>query len=282
MNKMTEPIITEQPKPWWKRSRVKWFAGAVVLLVILGIASWWFLFRPYVSTNDARVATNILRVAPVGVGGVIEKVAAEEGDYVKAGQVLVEIDHRVPEAQLNKAQAKYDLARLELDRTKKLLASRSISIRDLDNAKMNFNIADAELKLASVNLENTYLKSPVDGIVIQKIAETGNVIEPGEVAIIISDVDHAWVSANIEETHVARLKIGQPVFITIDEGGTLTGRVQEITSATASQFSLLPAENASGNFTKVVQRIPVKISLDPHPGRILRTGQSVTVRIRIR
>lgn len=279
---MTEPINIEHPTPWWRRARVKWLAGAVLLLIILGIVSWWFLFRPYVSTNDARVATNILRVAPVGVGGVIEKVAAEEGDYVKAGQVLVEIDHRVPEAQLNKAQAKYDLARLELDRTKKLLASRSISIRDLDNAKMNFNIADAELKLASVNLENTYLKSPVDGIVIQKIAETGNVIEPGEVAIIISDVDHAWVSANIEETHVARLKIGQPVFITIDEGGTLTGRVQEITSATASQFSLLPAENASGNFTKVVQRIPVKITLDPHPGRMLRTGQSVTVRIRIR
>lgn len=279
---MSEQISTVTPAPWWRKSRVKWFAGAVLLFIALGIVSWWFLFRPYVTTNDARVATNILRVAPVGVSGVIEKVAVDEGDYVKAGQVIVEIDHSVPEAQLNKAQAKYDQERLELARTKKLVANRSISVRDLDNAKANFDIAASELSLAKITLENTYLKSPVDGLVIQKVAETGNVIEPDEVAIIISDVDHAWVSANIEETHIAKVKIGQPVDIAVDEGGTLTGKVQEITAATASQFSLLPAENASGNFTKVVQRIPVKISLDPHPGRVLRAGQSVTVRIRIR
>jgi len=279
---MTEPINPVQQTPLWRRARIKWFGGSVLLLIVLGLVSWWFLFRPYVSTNDARVATNILRVAPVGVSGVIQKVNVDEGDYVKAGQVLAEIDHRVPEAQLKRAQAKYNQAQLDLNRTKKLLAMKSVSIRDLDNAKTNYDMADAELKMASINLENTFLKSPADGIVIQKIAEAGNVIEPGEVAIIISDVDHAWVSANIEETHVAKLAVGQPVYITVDEGGVLTGQVQEITAATAAQFSLLPAENASGNFTKVVQRIPVKISLDPHPGRVLRAGQSVTVRIRIR
>ena len=96
-------------------------------------------------------------------------------------------------------------------------------------------------------------------------------------------MDHAWVSANIEETRIAQVKPGQPVSINIDEGGSLTGKVQEITSAAASQFSLLPTENASGNFTKVVQKIPVKIALDPHPGkRILRAGQSVSIRIRVR
>jgi membrane fusion protein, multidrug efflux system len=281
---MTEPIKTEisKPTPWWRRSRVKWLALTILILIALGGASWWYLFRPYVSTNDARVATNILRVAPVGVSGVIEKVAVDEGDYVKAGQVLVEIDHSIPYAQMNRAQAKYDQARLELGRQKKLVAMKSSSIRELDNAKANFDISASELSMAKINLENTYLKSPVDGLVIQKIAEAGNVIEPGEVAIIISDVDHAWISANIEETHIAKVRIGQPVYITVDEGGNLTGKVEEITAATASQFSLLPAENASGNFTKLVQRIPIKIALDPHPGRVLRAGQSVTVRIAIR
>lgn len=102
-------------------------------------------------------------------------------------------------------------------------------------------------------------------------------------AIEISDVDHAWVSANIEETRIAQVKVGQLVKITVDEGGTLTGHVAEINAATASQFSLLPMENASGNFTKVIQKIPVKITIDPMPNqRLLRAGQSVSVKIKVR
>ncbi len=279
---MINPEVGSTAKPWWGRARVKWLAGAIIFLAVLGFIGWLLLFRPYVSTNDARVATDIMRVSPVAVGGVIEKVLVEEGDFVKAGQIIAEIDRRVPQAQYEKAEARYELARLELDRIKNLAHSNYSPTKDLDSAKTNFQIAGSELKLAKVTLENTYLKSPVDGVVIQKIAVPGNVIEPGEVAVVISDADHAWVAANIEETHIARVKVGQPVAISIDEGGTLTGRVKEILSATASQFSLLPAENASGNFTKVVQRIPVKISLDPHPGRILRAGESVTVRIKVR
>jgi len=279
---MAEMSVMNVARPWWSRIRVKLFAGAVVLLTIIGILSWWMFFRSYVSTNDARIAADILRVAPVGVGGAIEKVNAEEGDLVKKGQVLIEIDHRVPQAQYEKAEAKYELTKLELERMENLAKSNYSPAKDLDNAKTNFNIAEAELKLARVNLENTYLKSPVDGVVIQKIAEVGNVAEPGQVLLSISDADHAWVSANIEETHISRVKVGQMVFISVDEGGSLTGKVQEILAATASSFSLLPAENAAGNYTKMVQRIPVKISIDPHPGRMLRAGASVTVRIKVR
>jgi membrane fusion protein, multidrug efflux system len=226
---------------------------------------------------------NILRVAPEGVSGIIEKVSVEEGDVVKEGQVLVEIDHRIPEANLQKATAKFELAKAELNRLRNLYGKNYSSKRDLDTAKMNYDISEAELKLADVSLQNTYLKSPIDGVVIQKLAFQGNLLEAGQVAVTIADVDHAWVSANIEETRVSQVEPGQPVSINIDEGGTLTGKVQEITSATASQFSLFPTENASGNFTKVVQKIPVKIALDPHPQhRILRAGQSVTIKIRVR
>jgi membrane fusion protein (multidrug efflux system) len=203
------------------------------------------------------------------------------GDFVKAGQVLVEIDHRIPEAQYNKAKARYQLARIELDRARGL-AEKSISaVRELDNAKANYQMADADFRLADINLQNTYLKAPIDGVVIQKLAQPGNVIDPGQVALVISDVDHAWVEANIEETNISRIKVGQPVSISVDEGGSLNGKVEEITSAAASTFSLIPAENASGNYTKVVQRIPVKIALDPHPGRVLKAGQSVTVKIKV-
>jgi membrane fusion protein (multidrug efflux system) len=267
-------------QPWYSRSRVKWFAAGLVIVIVLGFIAWWLFFRAYVSTDDSRVETNIIRVAPIGVGGTIKKVLVEVGEAVKAGQLLVEIDHDVPQAQLDKAKARFQLAKIDLERARGLAAKNISAVRDLDNARANFAMAQADLKLAEVNLQNTYLKAPIDGMVIQKLALPGNVIDPGQVALTISDVDHAWVSANIEETNIARVKVGQAVTISIDEGGTLTGKVQEITSAAASTFSLMPAENAAGNYTKVVQRIPIKIVLDPHPGRILKAGQSVTVKIR--
>lgn len=274
-------MAEQDKKNWWQRARVKWFAGAVAGVIILGSIFWWLYFRSYVSTNDSRVETNILRVSPVGVGGVIQKVTADVGDFVKAGQVLIEIDRRMPEAQYKKAKARYQLARIELDRARGL-AEKSISaVRELDNAKANYEMAEADFRLADINLQNTYLKAPIDGVVIQKLAQPGNVIDPGQVALVISDVDHAWVEANIEETNISRIKVGQPVSISVDEGGSLSGKVEEITSAAASTFSLIPAENASGNYTKVVQRIPVKIALDPHPGRVLKAGQSVTVKIKV-
>ena len=97
-----------------------------------------------------------------------------------------------------------------------------------------------------------------------------------------ADIDHAWIAANIEETSVADVRVGQPVTVHIDEGGTLSGRVSEVRSATASQFALIQSENPSGNFTKLVQRIPIKVALDPHPDHPLRSGQSVEIKIRVR
>ena len=265
---------------WWKRGRVILFAASVIVIAVASVFIWWFLFRPYVSTNDARIATDILRVAPVGIGGRIEKVLVSEGNAVKKDQLLVEIDHAVAKANAEKAKAKYHLSKLELDRVGKLTKGNYSTERDYDNAKMNYEIAEAELKLAEVNLSNTYLKSPVDGMVIQVPAKTGNIIEPSQTAVMISDVGHAWVRANIEETKIARIKLGQSVHIDIDEGGSLSGKVSEILDATASQFSLIPAENASGNFTKVVQKIPIKIAIDNYPAnKILKAGQSVTIKI---
>ncbi|HET9869452.1 MAG TPA: HlyD family secretion protein, partial [bacterium] len=88
--------------------------------------------------------------------------------------------------------------------------------------------------------------------------------------------------ANVEETSVGRVKVGQPVRVTVDEGGRLTGRVEEITAAAESQFSIIPMENPSGNFIKLVQRIPIRVALDD-PSRLpLKAGESVEVRIRVR
>lgn len=117
---------------------------------------------------------------------------------------------------------------------------------------------------------------------VQKLAQTGNILETNQTAVTVVDIGHAWASANIEETSVALVRPGQRVTIYIDEGGKLTGKVLEVRKATAATFALIPSDSSAGNFIKLVQRIPVKIELDPHPGVNLRVGQSVEVKIRVR
>jgi len=288
-NKTHAPAIHTHPetkedlqKHWWKHPRAKAVGGLTLVVALLAFLGWLFLFAPYLSTDDARVASTTVRVAPAGAGGQIVKLNVSEGDRVKAGQVLVELDHRTSQAQLQRAQARLVLSEKELKRMEQMAAENGVAPRDLDSARANHQTMEADVKLAEIALDNTYMRSPLDGVVIQKSTEVGNMLEPGQTAVSITDMDHAWVSANIEETSVGRIKVGQPVTVTVDEGGTCYGKVSEIRAATAAQFALIPADNPSGNFTKLVQRIPVKIVLDPSQGRTLRVGQSVEVKIKTR
>ena len=162
-----------------------------------------------------------------------------------------------------------------------LAAERTATTQSLDSARSNFEVAQAELQQAEVILENTYIKSPFDGIVIQKATEVGNILEPGQTVVTVADVDHAWVAANVEETSVGLVKVGQSVSISVDEGGRLKGHVIEIRDASAAQFALIPSDNSAGNYTKVVQRIPIKVALDTKPKHPLRVGQSVVIKIRV-
>jgi membrane fusion protein, multidrug efflux system len=183
---------------------------------------------------------------------------------------------------LLQAKTRFELAESIYKRNLSLLNNSGISQQQLDGSKSDASSADANLKLAEISLERTYIKSPVDGIVIQKNAENGNILENNQVAFVIADIEHAWVSANINEKKVSLVKIGEKVNVKIDEGGTLTGRVTDVRKAAASVFALIPSDNASGNYIKVEQRIPVKIELDPHTGRDLRVGQSVEIKIKVR
>jgi RND family efflux transporter MFP subunit len=279
--------VIEQKVPaekisWWKTSRAKKTINICIFIAIVGAVAWWFLFFPYVSTDDARVAATLVRIAPDGVSGRIEKLNATEGTRVKKDDVLIELDHRTSDANLERAQSRADLATEDLKRSQSLARQSGIALRDLDKALADSRASDGELKLAEAARDNTTLKSPIDGVVVQKMAEIGNILEAGQTALTVADVDHAWIAANIEETSISRVKLGQPVTITVDEGGSLTGKVSEIREAAAAQFALIPSDNAAGNFTKLVQRIPIKIELDDHSGRILRPGQSVEIKIRVR
>lgn len=266
---------------WWQSTRSKRVGTALLVIAVVGTVMWRIFFYPFVSTDDARVAMTVVRVASFGTGGRITKVNVGEGSRVKAGDVLLQLDHRIPQAKYDRAKAKADFAEKEFQRMQQLFKQGTVTPQNLDNARSNYDSAKADLNEAEVALENTFLKSPFDGVVIQKVAEVGNILEAGQTALAVADADHAWISANIEETSVGLVRVDQHVHISVDEGGELQGKISEIRSATASQFALIPSDNAAGNFTKVVQRIPVKVALEAGQGSHLRVGQSVEIKVRV-
>lgn len=133
-------------------------------------------------------------------------------------------------------------------------------------------------------LDQATLRAPISGTVINTMAKVGEVVAPGQPIAMIVNKDHLYISANIEETELNRIKIGQKVEFTIDTfaGHTFTGRLSKIGEATASTFSLLPAMSTSGNFTKVTQRIPIKITIDDQQGLHLSPGMSTAIKIYVK
>jgi membrane fusion protein (multidrug efflux system) len=141
----------------------------------------------------------------------------------------------------------------------------------------------AMLDLANITLGYTRIVAPVDGMVSERQVRAGQYVRPGTEVISVVPLDTVWVVANYKETQLTRVAIGQRASVTVDSfpGVVITGHVDSISPASGSQFSLLPPDNATGNFTKVVQRIPVKIVLDhghPLTGK-LRPGMSVIATI---
>jgi membrane fusion protein (multidrug efflux system) len=163
-------------------------------------------------------------------------------------------------------------------RTKRVLESQETQLTADLHAK------DAALVVAKVNLGYTRITAPEDGTVGERQVRRGQLVSPGtQVISFVSRIK--WVIANYRETQLTNMKIGDPTEIRIDEypGKTLKGKVLEIAPASGSQFALLPPDNATGNFTKVVQRIPVKITLDDeNVAATLQPGLSVIATVRTR
>ena len=266
---------------WWKTRKTKLALLSGILLSLPMALAWYILFYPYVSTDDARVAATTIQVAPLLQRGRIIAVHIQEGDRVKKGDLLVELDHEMAEAGLLRAKARLHYAERELNRYTKGAALNIAMQHDVDLMKRDLDVARSEFQIAKENLEDTYLHSPSEGIVIRNLADEGNLLEPGQTAVILANMNEAWISANIEETSIADVRPGQPVEIHVDEGFDLKGKVLEVIHATASRFSLIPSDNAQGNFTKVVQRIPIKVNIDSDRKTELRVGQSVELRVKV-
>ena len=148
------------------------------------------------------------------------------------------------------------------------------------SAQARVEQAKAALEQAELNLQYTTLRAPTAGIVSKKMAEVGQIVQAGQPLMALIALQDVWVTANFKETQLTDMRPGQRATIDVDayDGKTFKGHVDSIAAATGARFSLLPPENATGNYVKVVQRVPVKIVLDPgqDPDHLLRPGLSVT------
>ena len=169
--------------------------------------------------------------------------------------------------------------------------SAQLAPQQVDVSKAQFSSADAlvaqkksQLEQAMLNLQYCTIVAPVTGVV-NKNVEVGMNVQPGQQLLSIVPLDDVWVTANFKETQLRYMRPGQPVEISVDAyGRKYKGHVDSIAGATGSLFSLLPPENATGNYVKVVQRIPVKIVLDPGSNKdhLLRPGMSVTPKVEVK
>jgi membrane fusion protein (multidrug efflux system) len=188
------------------------------------------------------------------------------------------------------AKAQDDLAKEELLLAEAAVPTQEAQIaqREARVAQQQAQIRQRESALAEAKLYHRYtaVLSPADGYVTRKSVEAGQVVSPGQSLLAVAALDNVWVVANYKETDIERIRPGQEVDIRVDtyRGKKFQGKVDSIMAGTGSVFSLFPPENATGNYVKVVQRVPVKIVIlgGEDPGHVLRIGMSVVPTVLVR
>ncbi len=290
-----------------------------VLLVIASIAGWyWYVnFNKYVSTDDAFVDGNRVSISSKVLGR-IEKLFVDEGDTLKEGQVVARLDSLDLLAQRDRvladlifSNASISLAKVNLekavedyDRAQFQYEQNIIPKEQYDHIKKSFESAQVELKIAetkiqtneaqlnviNTQLQNTVITAPMNGVIAKRWVLEGDVVQPGQPIFTVYDLNNLWVTSNFEETKIAQIELGALVIIDVDAYPNIEvqGKVIQLGSNTASQFSLIPPNNASGNFTKVTQRIPIKISIEKIVSKdnkninaVLLPGMSVEVKVKL-
>ena len=277
-----------------KKQKIFSVLGVVASLGILYLV---YEHLMYVTTDNAQVEAHSVLIA-AKVGGYIKEVHITEGMKVKKDDVLFEIDDR--DYQNTLRQIKGELSSLEaqkrdFDRNQKrlseLFSKGVVSQQQFDasstaaaGAKAKYEAISAQVAQAELNLENTKIRAPSEGYIAKRSVEVGQLAAPGVPMVGFVDAGERWVTANFKETEIEGVQPGKAVDISIDalSGKRFSGEVESISSATGATFTLLPPDNATGNFTKVVQRVPVKIKIlnvSPEDVSVLKAGLSAYVKV---
>ena len=285
----------------------------ILLLVGLTVFYYWFEFlRGYVSTDDAFIESDDVTISSKLLGR-IAFLEGDEGDIVTKGDTLVRLDDSDLRAQLAQAEANLQYAeknrvlasvnlskaRDDFERANIQFQGNAITREQFDHARQAVETATAQREVAGsqvgtakaqlgvieTQLTNTKIIAPFGGVIAKRWVLVGDVVQAAQPIYTIFEQNNIRVDAYLEETQIEKIKVGDEVEISVDaySGKKIIGKVSMIGATAASQFSLIPPNNASGNFTKVTQRIPVKISIPDHASRQmqLRAGMSVEIKIRV-
>jgi membrane fusion protein (multidrug efflux system) len=235
-----------------------------------------------VARREYDQAESAFETAGATVEALQRRMAQAEREVQQAEAELGSRVHSVDQARQRVAESRAALALAESQ-------IHQVSIKDAEasRAEARLREAQADLAVAELQLEHTEVRAATDGVVSKRSVELGQVVQMGQPLLAIVPLHEVWVVANFKETQLARLKPGMKAHVHVDgyPDKTYVGTLDSMSAGTGARFSLLPPENATGNWVKVVQRIPVRIHLDgekvgnPHT---LRAGMSVLVTIRVR
>lgn len=320
--------------------------GLIIILTIAVIAAflWWWNYRKYISTDDANLDSYRVHVA-ARIIAPMTALYAWEGDTVKAGMLLAELDSSNVKAQLQEAIARRDqmVANLRQEKENLHMSTANLQLAQIafDQAGLNYKraktqyngqaipqetfqnmeeayhsaqvkvdiakrqidvaqaqvaageaaitAADASIESVRVNLGYCRITAPTDGVIAKRWSLPGDIVQPGQTLFTINEGKDIWVSVYLEETKFQSIRLGQPATFTLDAYPELTfsGKLYYIGSNAASEFALIPPNNASGNYTKIAQRVPLKISIEEVSGKSgkhempkLVSGMSATVKIK--
>jgi membrane fusion protein, multidrug efflux system len=271
--------------------------GALLFIpVIAGGFLYWDNSRHFESTDDAFIAARAFSVSPK-VSGYLAAVPVTDNQRVIAGQVIARIDQRDYQAALDQAvaqlthdQALLEQAKTNLGRYQYLLERNAVAKQTYDDqtylVEQNKSIVEldqAKVEAAQLNLSNTTIKAAQPGRVVNLTGAVGQYAQVGT-ALTNFVPDEIWVTANFKETQLDAMRPDQPVTLVIDAypERSIRGHVASVQSGSGPAFSLLPPENATGNWVKIVQRVPVKIVMDNPPTDVaLGPGMSVAATVRI-
>jgi len=330
--------------------RRRWVLLSILAGVFLVAGSaygvyWATVLRHRQSTDDAYVNGNVVQITPQ-ISGTVIAIGADDTQFVKAGQPLVQLDQADAKVALDQAEAQLAktvrevrnlfatsaqlraslqlretalaMARKDLERRERLGGSGAISAEELQHARDTVTGAQAavlsakeqlagnqarvdgttlqdhpDVRNAAAAVRNAYLAysrtvlpAPVSGFVARRNVQLGQRVGPGSALMAVVPLDQVWVDANFKEPQLAGMRVGQPVTLTADlygRGISYHGKVAGFGAGTGSAFALLPAQNATGNWIKIVQRVPVRIALDPrelaqHP---LQIGLSMKAEVAV-
>ena len=300
-----------------RRKRIILFALLALTVAAAGggyYTYWKHVGSRYVSTDNAYSAAEVA-VVTAEIDGPVAAVNVVDSQQVKHGDVLILIDDT--DARLALRQAEADLARaraqvasassdversgIDLQRRQALIASGSVSgdeltkvINGAGDARASLNAARAAVALAQarvdkakVDLGRTVIRSPIDGVIARREVQLGQRVQPSTPLLDVVPVSEMYVNANFKEVQLKKVRPGQSVELESDLYGkkvVFHGMVEGFNGGTGAAFALIPAQNATGNWIKVVQRLPVRIRLNPdelaaHP---LRVGLSMNAKVDLR